>query len=192
MGAYPTEAWYRTHGVFLYGTTGYGGRFGNGVVFTMDSSNGTEKVLYSFSGQKLDGAYPCSGLATDGSGNYYGTTLYGGAQNLGVVFMVTPAGAEHTLFSFSEKVGYYPAGNLIFDAKRGVFYGTTVRGGASDAGMVFSISPKGDFRVLHSFTGGSDGGQPFAGVIEDQNGILYGTTFYGGAYGSGTIFKIIP
>jgi len=176
----------------LYGTTSYGGRSGNGTVFIMDPGNGTQKVLYSFGGLKNDGANPTTGVVADGSGNYYGATLYGGTQNRGTVFAVSASGVEHTVFSFYGNDSWYANGNLIFDAKRGVFYGTTVKGGRFGVGSVFSITPNGVFRLLYSFTGGSDGGSPYAGLIEDGNGYLYGTTFNGGAHGAGTIFKLTP
>lgn len=74
--------------------------------------------------------------------------------------------------------------------KRGNLYGTTVAGGAANAGTVFKLTPLGKEIVLHSFSGGSDGANPYAGVIIGYRGALYGTTANGGAYGYGTVYKI--
>jgi uncharacterized repeat protein (TIGR03803 family) len=170
----------------LYGTTVEGGDDGLGVVFRV-ATDGTETVLYSFAGG--DGAYPRAGLVMDKAGNLYGTTEGGGAQGLGVVFEVGSGGTEKVLHSFAGgSDGATPVASVILDKKENL-YGTTLGGGASDEGTVFRISRKGKEVVLHSFTGGSDGSEPFAGVVE-KDAYLYGTTFEGGASGFGTVFKL--
>ena len=150
-----------------------------------------ESVLYSF-GTGIDGQNPYAGLIQDASGNLYGTTLYGGTNNLGTVFKVTPAGVETVLYSFGTGTdGQYPRAGLIQDAS-GNLYGTTMQGGTKNKGTVFKVTPAGVETVLYSFGTGTDGQTPFAGLIQDASGNLYGTTFEGGTNGLGTVFKVTP
>ncbi len=172
----------------LYGTTYQGGTSGNGTVFKL-SPTGTETVLYSFTGGN-DGGIPYAGLVMDASGNLYGTTVAGGASGNGTVFKVASDGTETVLWTFTGgNDGASPLGRLKLD-KKGNLYGTAYLGGASGNGNVFKLSPKGKETVLYSFTGGSDGANPFAGLIRDKRGNLYGTTSAGGAAYSGTAFKL--
>jgi len=186
----------------LYGTTEVGGNgtlcqpaCSGGTVFSLDASTGAEKVVYSFCSQKdcADGESPFAGLVNV-NGILYGTTGYGGAENYGTVFAINPdTGAERVLFSFcsqNDTGASSPVGGLI-DAG-GTLYGTTsgsgCRGGGD--GTVFSIDPEtGAETVIYSFAGGTDGQNPGARLI-DVSGTLYGTTEYGGAYGSGTLFAL--
>ncbi len=174
----------------LYGTTYYGGTNNAGTVFKI-SPSGTESVLYSF-GTGTDGQNPYAGLVLDASGNLCGTTLYGGTNNTGTVFKITPAGAESMLYSFGPTTGTNgrnPATGLVMDAS-GTLYGTTAGGGANGFGTVFQITPSGTEAVLHSFGAGSDGQNPRGNLILDAGGNLYGTTADGGTTGNGTVFKI--
>jgi|HubBroStandDraft_4_1064222.scaffolds.fasta_scaffold01714_3 uncharacterized repeat protein (TIGR03803 family) len=177
------------HGGNLYGTTLGGGEFcieygGCGVVFKVDST-GKETVLYNFCpngyGNCTDGASPQAGLIHDAAGNLYGTTFYGGgASNSGVVFKLSPAGVETVLHSFAGGAdGASPFAGLIRD-EDGNLYGTTSAGGTSGQGIVFKVDPAGTETVLYSFTGGRDGGYPLGGLVRDEKGNLYGTTFFGG------------
>ena len=90
-----------------------------------------------------------------------------------------------------------PIANLIED-KSGNLYGTTQAGGSTTncngvgCGIVFRIAPDGTETIVYSFTGGSDGAHPSAGVIADTKGDLYGTTESGGADDQGTVFKLTP
>ena len=95
------------------------------------------------------------------------------------------------LHTFTGADGANPYAGLIRDAA-GNLYGTTAFGGASNHGVVFKLTPYGSETVLHSFTGGTDGWAPFAGLIRDAAGNLYGTTASGGAYGEGVVFKLTP
>jgi uncharacterized repeat protein (TIGR03803 family) len=171
----------------LYGTTYNGGTHGYGTVF-MVSPSGVEKTLYSFAGG-LDGANPMGSLVRDSNGNLYGTTIGGGVKGMGTVFMVTRSGKETLLHTFSGKDGAYPCSNLIQDAQ-GNFYGTTEFGGLNSAGTVFKLTLSGIETVLYNFTGGADGFEPYAGLVQDAQGNLYGTTLQGGAYTDGTVFKL--
>ena len=182
----------------LYATTNQGGAYGYGTVFQL-TPNGdgswTESVLHSFSG--TDGSKPIAGLIFDGAGNLYGTTTAGGAYDSGTVFELTPNGdgtwTENVIHSFSGGDGSSPTANLIFDSA-GNLYGTTLYGGDGD-GTAFRLAPNGDGSwteiVLHSFHS-ADGGLPWWGMIFDKAGNLYGTTWLGGAYGGGTVFRLIP
>lgn len=174
----------------IYGTTQAGGTSGAGTVFSV-APDGTESVLYSFTGGS-DGGTPVGGLLKDSAGNLYSTTYFGGAGGAGTVFKLAPGGAETVLYSFTGgNDGGYPPAGLIKD-KAGDFYGTTQGGGTGSAGTVFELAPNGTETVLYSFTGGSDGNAPFAGVIRDRAGNLYGTTYGGGSTGNGTVFKLAP
>ncbi len=156
-----------------------------------------EKVLRSFNVSGNDGFYPYAGLVFDAAGNLYGTTMEGGIHGQGMVFELTPqeggGWTEKVLHSFNSTDGAYPYAGLIFDAA-GNLYGTTVRGGIHDDGAVFELTPKegGGWteKVLHSFEHGTDGTYPFAGLIFDAAGNLYGTTYEGGIHGYGTVFEL--
>ena len=154
----------------FYGTTSGGGTSGKGVVFKL-ALTGKETVLHNFKGGTTDGAVPSAGLIRDSAGDLYGTTLYGGASNKGVVFKLALTGKETVLHSFkgAPTDGENPASRLIRDSS-GNFYGTTQAGGASNNGVVFKLALTGEETVLHSFKGGTaDGAVPFAGVIRDSS-----------------------
>ena len=175
----------------FYGTTSGGGTSGKGVVFKL-ALTGKETVLHNFKGGTTDGAVPTAGLIRDSAGNLYGTTLYGGASHKGVVFKLALTGKETVLHSFkgAPTDGENPAARLIRDSS-GNFYGTTQAGGASNDGVVFKLALTGKETVLHSFKGGTaDGKFPFAGVIRDSVGNLYGTAGLGGASNNGVVFKL--
>ena len=182
----------------LYGTTLYGGAGGAGTVFKVTPS-GKETILHGFTYFTGDGVEPSAGLILDQEGNLYGTTFQGGANNLGAVFELTSDGTETVLYSFGSQSGdgTYPAASLTMD-KRGNLYGTTQHGGGTTncyqgCGTVFKLTRSGQETVLHSFgVKPGDGIQPLAGLVLDDRGNLYGTTFLGGAVGIGTVFKLTP
>jgi len=176
----------------LYGTTSAGGTYGDGTVFRITAS-GTEAVLHSFSVSEgshgSDGGNPQAGLIAF-KGKLYGTTEFGGTAGAGTVFGMNTTGKETMLYSFqgSLPAARYPVASLI--AVKDTLYGTTYSGGANNWGAVFSISPNGtNESVLYSFSGGSDGVNPAAGLTY-LNGKLYGTTSGGDVNGSGTILSV--
>jgi uncharacterized repeat protein (TIGR03803 family) len=174
----------------LYGTTAGGGAFHQGIVFRVDTS-GNETVLYDFTGG-TDGGDPHSGLLLDAAGNLYGITGGGGIfPGQGVVFKLDPSGVETVLHALTTTDGSGSASGLIIDPS-GNFYGTAERGGAYDQGVVFKVDTLGNYSVVHSFgkRGVADGSEPYAGLVRDAAGNLYGTTFGGGKYGAGTVYKI--
>ena len=158
-----------------------------------------EKVLHSFLDNGTDGIDPQAGLIFDAAGNLYGTTYEGGANDDGVVFELSPAGGgnwtEKVLHSFINTDGYLPQAGLVFDAA-GNLYGTTIEGGTYPGGTVFELTPAGGGtwteKVLWSFGNGTDGREPWGGVIFDAAGDLYGTTVGGGTSSMGTVFELSP
>jgi uncharacterized repeat protein (TIGR03803 family) len=170
----------------FYGTTYNGGPNGRGTVYKVDTA-GHETVLYSFTGG-ADGANPIGGVIRDSDGNFYGTTYAGGsvpcsAVGCGVVYKLDASGHETVLYSFTGAAdGALPMAGVIRDAA-GNLYGTTPYGGAAGAGAVYKLDPAGNETVLYSFTGGADGGNPYSGVIRDEEGNLFGTTYFGGHLG---------
>jgi uncharacterized repeat protein (TIGR03803 family) len=185
----------------LYGTT-FGGehRAVSGEVYKITPS-GKFTLMHAFAGGS-DGAYPQASVILDTAGNLYGTTTWGGSFNAGVVYKVTAARKESVIYAFTGGAdGAGPTSDLVRDAK-GNLYGTTVAGGNPSCGpvegalvgcgTVFKIDTTGLETVLHTFEAGSDGANPFAGLVMDSAGNLYGTTSTGGLYGSGQVFKIDP
>jgi uncharacterized repeat protein (TIGR03803 family) len=146
-------------------------------------------VLHSFASGS-DGAYPEAGLLRDRAGNLYGTTANGGTSNDGTVFRLGADGKEKVLYSFggSADDGADPLSSLIED-KAGSLYGTTKYGGTGNAGTVFRLGRNGSETVIYSFTGGSDGANPSAGLTRHA-GKLYGTAQSGGASGRGVVFSL--
>lgn len=174
----------------LYGTTTSGGTSNHGVVFKI-APDGTETVLYAFQGGD-DGAKPLAGVIADRKGNLYGTTTSGGAFDGGTLYRITAKGRFKVLHAFgSGSDGRMPQNGVLRD-KQGTLYGTTVVGGDSDYGTVFKVTSKGAESVLYSFRATGDGQNPTSALIEDTEGNLYGTTYYGGDSGAGTVFKIAP
>ena len=176
----------------FYGTASYGGASGNGTVFRINPG-GSLSNLWSFTGGN-DGANPMAGLLQGGDGNFYGTT-YGsgsGPSPNGTVFRISPSGSLTNLWSFTGgNDGSYPWAALVQGSDSN-FYGTASYGGAYGAGIVFRISAGGSLTNLWSFTGGTDGATPQAGLVLGSDSNFYGTTSSGGASGSGTIFRISP
>ncbi len=161
----------------------------------------TFTVLHTFTGPP-DGGFPNGGLILDSKGNLYGTTAEGGTGSCdggcGTVFKLTPFGREIVLYSFTgtNGDGMYPQGELVRDAA-GNLYGTTYGGGTSGTacngkgcGTVYMLDPAGNETVLYNFSGGVDGATPWAGVVRDAEGNLYGTTHLGGVYNWGTVFMV--
>jgi uncharacterized repeat protein (TIGR03803 family) len=217
-GANPSFGVVRDSAGNLYGTTGGGGDC-CGVVFKIDPS-GQYTVLYTFTGG-ADGGYPGGGVIRDSAGNLYGTTENGGdlsctaffSPGCGVVFKVDPSGQETVLYSFTGGAdGGFPFVAGVIRDPAGNLYGTTFAGGGSGCndsggfgtdgcGVVYKLDTSGQETVLHTFTGGSDGGNPFPGLVRDRAGNLYGTTggggdlsctFYPYAPGCGVVFKVDP
>ena len=199
-GAEPFSALLLVGGA-LYGTTYRGGdRDDAGTVYEITPSGGYaivhRFVLHAPPGQR---ANPDAGLISDAAGNLYGTTLEGGPMHKGTVYEVSPRGRVTTLHTFTGPDGEFPYATLLRDAG-GNLYGTTEAGGSSlcnggGCGTVFKIDTANKESVLYTFAGGTDGYDPFGGVVRDRQGNLYGTTMSGGTThcageGCGIVFKI--
>lgn len=181
----------------LFGTTTSGGATGAGTVYSLAGT--TETVLYSFAGGN-DGADPQAGLVKDAAGNLYGTTSAGGTSGNGTVFeLAAPKTAngqwtETVLYSFGTgNDGTTPVAGVILD-KAGNLYGTTSLGGSAGNGTVFQLKPGTPWteNILYNFQNGTDGSTPYAGLISDTKGNLYGAATDGGTNGGGTVFELSP
>jgi uncharacterized repeat protein (TIGR03803 family) len=143
-------------------------------------TSATEIVLHNFA-PPLKGSNPFVGVVRDPAGNLYGTTSGGGAANAGLVYRLDASGNYRVRYAFTGGAdGAYPYSGVILDSV-GNLYGTTESGGAAGAGVVFKLDAAGHETVLYNFTGGTDGGYPYAGVIRDPAGNIYGTTYAGGS-----------
>ncbi|HTS34294.1 MAG TPA: choice-of-anchor tandem repeat GloVer-containing protein [Candidatus Solibacter sp.] len=192
----------------FYGTTSTGGTSsactnGCGTVFQVTPA-GALTTLHSFSG--TDGEFPIAKLVEATDGNFYGTTAFGGsstncASGCGTIFMITPAGTLSTLHNFVGTDGNGPNAALI-QAADGNLYGITSYGGTNTCtstpgcGTIFKITLSGALTTLYNFSG-SDGRNPYGGLVQAKNGKFYGTTQFGGAnngcgtfIGCGTAFSM--
>ena len=175
------------------------------------ASTFTESVLYSFCSQGAanctDGSLPFASMVLAHDGNFYGTTGAGGANAFinhvsngdGVVFRLTPSGAETVLYNFCSQNGSSctdgAVPTVLTEGPDGNFYSTTEFGGANGRGTIFKLTPDGTLNTLHNFcsVGGSsctDGGGSDGGMMLGNDGNFYGTTVSGGSNGGGTIFMI--
>ena len=190
----------------LYGTTSNGGDFscggkytwGCGTIFKL-GADGSYTILYKFQGG-VNGGSP-NAVIVDAAGNLYGTA--GGGTD-GIVFKLTPNHEFSVLYSFAGGTGdgCLPFSGLLLDAA-GNLYGTTNHCGAFGYGTVFKLDAAGNETTLYSFTGGADGSFPYAGLVQDAAGNLYGTTGFGGDFdhdctlsgdtpGCGVVFELSP
>jgi uncharacterized repeat protein (TIGR03803 family) len=192
----------------LYGTSVFGGPTGGGTAFKLTPQSGpcrdvrclwTINDIHDFD-SNTEGYEPGSGdLIWDPQGNLYGTTALGGAFDWGTVYELTPSGNGYTasiLYSFSNDIdGGFPNAGLVLD-NQGNLFGTTVQGGANNDGTIFELSYVVGVgwtqNVLYTFQNASDGALPFAGLIFDSAGNLYGATVNGGSGGGGTVFELSP
>jgi uncharacterized repeat protein (TIGR03803 family) len=196
----------------LYGTASRAGAYGHGVVFKLapnPDGSWTDSTIHDFKGGKDGGSPDHSDLIFDAAGNLYGVTAgWNGGDSNGTVFELTPNSdgtwTQSVLYNFRGGTdGIIPEGTLTFD-RAGSLYGATLKGGAYGRGTIFKLTLGSDGKwtkyVLHQFRGGKDGSHPYAGVVFDTAGNLYGTTLTGGGVGPcsvsfkgcGTVFKLIP
>jgi uncharacterized repeat protein (TIGR03803 family) len=169
------------------------------VLSTLPASAQTERVVYSFNNNGVDGYAPTATLISDSSGNFYGTTQSGGAYGYGTVFEVRPqpdGGVERILHSFNNNGvdGYSPNAGLVQDSL-GNLYGATPSGGTNGDGVVFELVKSSGWheKVIYNFGyDGSTYGGPESALIFDSAGNLYGATNGGGTYEYGTVFELKP
>jgi len=193
----------------LYGTSYEGGTNDQGTVFSLTpprTAGGAwiEAVLFSFGASHYTGYWPAAGLVIGANGALYGATSYGGANQAGLVFALTPGTPgqpwnETVIYNFQSYGsgdGYSPQAALIADGN-GNLYGTTISGGVNGSGAAFELTPAagGGYNesVLYSFGAqSSDGTLPHGPLLLGKGGVLFGTTSQGGAAGAGTVFELIP
>ena len=188
----------------FYGATNVGGAYGLGTVFKISPNSGgtwTETILYSFGVH--DGHVP-NGVISDKAGNLYGANFNGGHYGYGAVFELGTSSKESLIFNFggSGLNGQQPRSGLTFDTAANLYGTTQYGGGVHGAGTVYKLVPNGSggwsATDLYSFTGGTDGGQPFGNVIVSPGGQIYGTTWVGGTgsctgnggNGCGVVFEV--
>ena len=206
-GAYP-EAGLTERGGIFYGTSYQGGNSNRGTVYKLahKGSGWILSPLYNFTG-RADGSAPIAALVFGQDGSLYGTTEFGGRNcgvGCGTVFRLRPPvtickstlcpWTENVLYEFSgSSDGANPGyGQLTFD-QAGNIYGTTFFGGVNAQGVVYELSASGGGwteRAIHTFSGSSDGENPYSSVVFDGAGNLYGTSYAGGAHGYGTVFQL--
>ncbi len=188
-------------GGHIFGAATTGGVNGAGTVFELTPTPTGEwdfKTIYSFQGAP-DGVFPYGALLFDGGSNIYGTTYYGGVNDLGAVYKLSPNPTgewnEKVLYSFKTgSDGNSSISNLVFDSD-GNLYGTTSEGGLG-SGTIFELA-RGQHgtwieSIPHPFQGSPDGAFPYAGMVSDGTGVFFGATVHGGADGEGSIYKFTP
>jgi uncharacterized repeat protein (TIGR03803 family) len=192
-GAQPEATLVRGSDGNFYGTTQYGGSGSgkDGTVFKITPA-GVLTTLVSFPGSAgnwPEGALPFAPLVQGSDGNFYGTTTYGGSNDFGTVFKMTPAGVLTTLVSFDNVNGAYPFAGLL-QGRDGNFYGTT--DGSGNDGNIFKITPAGVLTTLVSFTGGdAQFGEGPSGLVQGNDGNCYGVTTWGGSSDNGEIYQLL-
>lgn len=169
----------------LYGTAGFGGSQGAGTVYKI-TPTGQFTVLHAFGGP--DGSAPIAPLVQGNDGAFYGTTQLGGSSNSGVVFKITSSGVFTILSDLDGATGGNPYAPVI-QAYDGNFFGTASGWGGFGWGTIYKMTPAGSLNTIYNFTGNSDSGAPYAGLIQATNGKLYGAAS-GDPTNSGTLFNI--
>ena len=178
-----------------YGTTVEGGQYFKGTVFRIDGSGHGYRVLYHFIGkQRMDGSEPKGPLLRASDGNLYGTTSGGGRNNFGTIFTLDDNGVKYRLLhAFGDQLGdgAKPFAGLV-EGSDGKLYGTTIAGGTSSQGTVFSVGKDGKgYQVLRSFpVPMGDAQNLYSPLTEGGDGALYGAALNGGTGHSGLIFRI--
>ena len=170
----------------LYGTT-YQSTGGQGSIFAF-ASTGVGSTPFSFNG--TNASNPVGGLTLATDGTFYGTTAHGGTQDNGVLFEVTPSGILFLHELGGESDGALPYAAPV-QASDGSLYGTTNGSSILSGSTIYKYTPaSGVFTTIYQFNGDAEGQSIFAPLIQGTDGNLYGTANGGGAYGSGTIFKL--
>jgi uncharacterized repeat protein (TIGR03803 family) len=176
-----------------YGTTNgiFEGNQGTSTFYKV-TSTGTFTLVHTFA---LSEGNRCSAVTLGTDGNFYGACLFGGANNLGTLYKITPEGVVTVLHSLVASDGQNEQGAFLVQAEDGNFYGMGFNGGADNYGVIFQLKTNGTYTVLHTFTGGTDGGNPNADLVVGSDGYLYGAASVGGSTtncsaGCGTLFKI--
>lgn len=179
----------------LYGAARNGGAHINGTAFRLNKDGGSYETLHHFNGGIDEGYRPEGTLIQSSDGALYGTTRLGGLANIGSVYKIQSDGSSFTtLHNFLGCGGDgAESSSRLLAASDGYLYGTTLEGGAFEYGVIFKVRPDGSaYQLLHNFRPDADDGiNPYEGLTEDREGVLYGSTrFGGGSADAGTIFKL--
>jgi uncharacterized repeat protein (TIGR03803 family) len=176
------------------GSSNCSGEYGAGTFFKMTTA-GVETVLYSFpcAGSLPGGGSGLGNIVQGSDGNFYGLSNFGGTNDAGTIYRITPAGVETDLHSFGAVGdGSLPVGGLVLGGD-GNFYGTTSEANApNNTGTIFEFTLSGTETVLYIFGPAPDGNSPHTSLVLGTNGSFYGTTNAGGANGNGTVFQFTP
>jgi uncharacterized repeat protein (TIGR03803 family) len=171
----------------FYGTTSIGGAFNQGTVFKL-TPQGTFTTIYNFCSLTncFDGNAPEAPVIQAFDGNFYGTTKFGGSNDFGTIFRLTPEGTLTTLYNFTAETDGASPDTTLFQGSDTNFYGIMERGGSAGDGVIFQLTSQGTFTETYSFCTSTnteascfDGNEPFAPLIE-VNGNLFGSTVSGG------------
>lgn len=180
----------------LYGSCTWGGAQGGGSLFKFDPATAAYTVIYEFPSQAGNNQSP-STLIQGLDDQLYGMAAGGGSSQTGTVFRVAPNGQGFTLlheFKDTEDLidGSAPYGGLL-QTSNGMLYGVTSGGGIPGSGVLFRMAADGtNYAILHEFGDVGDGAQPAESLVQGRDGLLYGTTYWGGTHGGGTFYRIVP
>jgi uncharacterized repeat protein (TIGR03803 family) len=186
----------------LYGTTPEGGLYGGGTLFRLTPDGGSYTQLHHF-GQGNDGAYPYAGVVFGTNGALFGTAIGGGSTGAGAVFTIQTNGSGYAiLYNFGSICNDGIGPNLLHVSCDGRLYGTTTAGGngagnLGGPGTVFGLNQDGShYTILRNFVSAADGDESHDGLAQGPDGVLFGTTYVDGLYGSntfgGALFKLPP
>jgi uncharacterized repeat protein (TIGR03803 family) len=170
------------------------------VVYKLTNSGGTwnQTVIYAFTGGD-DGSGPGARVTVDRSGDLYGMTPTGGTYGVGTIYKLHPHAGSYTFqvihtFTGGNDGATGSAGRMLLKHRR--LYGAATAGGMYGSGVVFELSPTAvgewDFRTLYSFHGQPDGSFPYGALLRAGSGKIYGTTYYGGKNGIGSVYELSP
>ena len=178
----------------LYGTTSLGGFWILGTIFRLDKDGGNYAILHYFSNAGGEGRSPVAGLIEGSDGSLYGTTYNGGITNHGTLFTMSKDGNSYAIlrsFSSADGGGKWPDTELV-EGSDGMLYGATEQGGINDRGVIFKMNKDGTgYAALRNFANtGSDGRAPKSALTPTTNGVIYGTTQFGGEADAGCIFAL--
>ncbi len=175
----------------LYGLTSEGGEFNNGIIFKTDINGNELKILYSFPVYE-EGIHPEGKLCAANNGKYYGATKFGGHKTYGVLFEWDPSNNTYEVkYTFDGDNGSYPNGSLI-QADNNKLYGMTSAGGPHGGGVLFEWDCSTNTYTIKLNFNASTGVNPYGSLVKDDNGKLYGRTWYGGLNIWGTLFEWDP
>jgi uncharacterized repeat protein (TIGR03803 family) len=172
----------------FYGTASEGGHATGGVLFKMTPA-GKLTLLHNFSTHAPNGYFPQSAPILASDGNFYGTTAFGGTSAGGVLYRLTPSGVYSVLYNFDPAAGSY-ASYAPTQGTDGFLYVATLMGGANNCGGILKLSLAGVLNKSISLDCAGQGQNPMGSLLQASDGNFYGTTFNGGTFSGGILFKV--